>query len=88
MDHDVHRGRSRHLKTTPPMHVGSQRPLARWLLNIHRPQLELAEGPSVIVGYLLAATRQACSHHTTLLQWLTDMVFIVALDQCDDESKG
>jgi hypothetical protein len=35
MDHGVQHGRSRHLKITLPMHVGSQCPLVVWLPNMH-----------------------------------------------------
>ena len=67
MDHNVGHGLPWHLKTTTPMHVGSQCPLVAWLPDMHGQHSKSAKGQTIIsakVARLLLATHtHTIPHH-------------------------
>ena len=85
MDHNVLCGRSRHLKTTKPMHVGSQRLLVGWPSNMHGRHPETAKGPSIILikvlGLLIGDYARAVA---TPSPRPTKTAFGVTVGHCND----
>ena len=84
MDNDVHLSRSRHLKTTPPMHVGSQQPLVGCLPNMHGWHTSVANSRGNIFGNVsgLLLGDHACAmphHHHGLQKRLLPLLQVIVM---------